>query len=112
MLVDDYMVQLYSPLGVKKGFLELNKNGFDLSGRLDILNSSCRFDNGVSDNSRYEFNCTLNTIIGDINFSVHIYEKNDRLYGMVDTNKGCMAVTGKKVDDTTKSEVEVFNEQK
>ena len=54
MLVDDYMVQLYSPLGVKKGFLELNKNGFDLSGRLDILNSSCRFDNGVSDNSRYE----------------------------------------------------------
>ena len=52
--------------------------------------------------------------IGNVSFPKPLSEMciRDRLYGMVDTNKGCMAVTGKKVDDTTKSEVEVFDEQK
>lgn len=92
-----YSFQLHSPLGIKNGTLMLQDDRNEMTGKLNILNTECSVFNVNASGENIEFHCVINTVIGDITCEVHLTDKSGKLYGMVQTNKGCMAVTGQKL---------------
>lgn len=89
-----YSVQLHSPLGIKNGELILKYGENELTGKLYIMKSECSIYNISAFRDTFEFRCDIKTIIGDILCDVRLTDKGGNLYGIVQTNKGCMAVTG------------------
>ncbi|MPN03552.1 hypothetical protein SDC9_150782 [bioreactor metagenome] len=75
--------------------LQYDKN--ELAGKLNILNTQCSIFNVSAAGENIEFRCDIDTVIGDITCEVHLTDKSGKLYGMVQTNKGCMAITGQKL---------------
>lgn len=94
-----YSVQLHSPLGIKNGELILDNDKNKITGKLFILNTECSVFNVITSENNYEFRCVIKTIIGDITCEVHLTDKCGSLYGMVKTNKCCMAVTGQRTPE-------------
>ncbi len=89
-----YSIQLHSPLGIKKGELVLHYDENGLTGKLNIMRDECDIYNITASGDTLEFCCDIKTIIGDISCDVRLTDKGGSLYGITQTNKGCMAVTG------------------
>jgi len=92
-----YSVQLHSPLGIKAGELLLEKVKNEITGKLCILKTECNLNNIKFLGDTFEFKCIIKTIIGDIFCEVKLTDNSGILYGVVQTNKGCMAVTGMRL---------------
>lgn len=92
-----YSLELHSPLGIKNGVLILNDEN-KLTGRLNILNTECSTDSITVNGDNLEFHCVIKTLIGEITCDVHLTDKRGSIYGMVQTNKGCMAITGQRLN--------------
>lgn len=98
-----YQVILESPLGDRKGFLDLHRNGESVLGTLSLLG----VDNPVSGSREGEtllLRHTLHTSLNALECTTQLREEQNSLRGTVHVGFANMPLRGQRIEEETEKE--------
>ena len=94
MLDGTYAVKLKTPMGVKKGDVELHAEGNELTGKLIIMGKENPFTSGEADGDNFRFCGEMTTAVGKVAFDCSGQVLGDAIEGTVITKKGNLIMSG------------------
>lgn len=97
MINGTYDVKLKTPMGLKKGQLVLSSNGEQLTGALVALGQESPFEDGRVSGEQFSFRGAMNTVLGRLEYDCTGSVDGDAVSGSVNTKKGVLTFTGKRV---------------
>lgn len=99
MINGTYQVVLHTTMGKKNGSLNVQAKGETIGGTLSIMNYENLIDEGRFDGNHCILKGLLNTLMGEVSYTIVCVIEGDILNGTVKTSKGDMRLTGKKQTD-------------
>lgn len=96
MVTGQYDVSLKTPMGVKKGILELSEEGGTVKGKMIVMGKENPIEPGTTDGTQFTFSGKLKTALGMTPYTCEGSVDGDVISGTVKTKKGDMPMSGKR----------------
>ncbi len=94
-----YAIVLKSPMGPKKGFINLNKLNNSLEGTLDCLGKNHMLSGNISDTGKFSLEGILKSPLGEEPFSIVGTLKENILMGTLKRKNESYEMLGLRVQD-------------
>ena len=89
-----YSVKVRTPMGVKRGAIQLASDGAELSGVMEALGSRNEFCGGTVEGDAISFGGSLRTPVGNVGFAFSGTADGQTLEGVAKTAKGDLSIQG------------------
>ena len=89
-----YSVKVRTPMGVKRGAIQLVSDGGELSGVMEALGSRNEFCGGTVEGDSISFGGSLRTPVGNVGFAFTGTADGQTLTGVAKTAKGDLSIQG------------------
>ena len=93
-----YSVKVRTPIGVKRGAIQLASNGGELSGVMEAFGSRNEFSGGAVEGDAIAFGGSLKTPAGIVGFSFAGTADGQPLEGVAKTAKGDLSIQGARAE--------------
>ena len=97
MLDGTYGILMRTPMGPKKGMLQVQTQGNLLSGVLEVLGNANPFTNGQAEGNLCRFSGRIRTALGSVAYEAEGRVDGDTLTAVSRTAKGDMNITGTRI---------------
>jgi hypothetical protein len=97
MVEGKYSIIMKSPMGPKKGVLNVEVEGSSASGSIEVLGKSNPFADGKVEGERISFAGSLQTSIGKLAYEIEASVDGDRIEGEAKSPKGTMKIAGTRL---------------